>query len=120
MVPGAFVELERLPLTPGGKLDRTALPEPPRPREEADERRPEAYTGLVRDVRDICCEVMKLDDIQPDESLFELGGHSLTMTMIASRIRKRLRMRLPLHVFYDEPTISGIVQALTANRPAQP
>jgi amino acid adenylation domain-containing protein len=120
MVPRAFVELERLPLTPNGKLDRAALPEPPRPREEAGERRPEALTGLVRDVRDICCEVMKLDDIQPDESLFELGGHSLTMTMIASRIRKRLRMRLPLHVFYDEPTISGIVHALTAGQSAPP
>jgi amino acid adenylation domain-containing protein len=111
MLPGAFVTLERLPLTASGKLDRAALPEPPaRPAAAAE---PAVYDGLARDVRDICCEVMKLDDIQPDESLFDLGGHSLTMTMIASRIRNRLRLELPLHVFYDEPTIAGIVQALS-------
>jgi len=111
MLPSAFVTLDRLPLTASGKLDRAALPAPPaRPQAPAD---PAVYDGLARDVRDICCEVMKLDDIQPDESLFDLGGHSLTMTMIASRIRKRLRLELPLHVFYDEPTIAGIVQALS-------
>jgi amino acid adenylation domain-containing protein len=110
MLPSAIVVLERLPLTVGGKLDRGALPEPPRPRVEPVA--PAAWSEVARGVRDICCEVMKLDDIQPDESLFDLGGHSLTMTMIASRIRKRLRRELPLHVFYDEPTIAGIVQAL--------
>ncbi|HXM57266.1 MAG TPA: amino acid adenylation domain-containing protein [Candidatus Dormibacteraeota bacterium] len=110
MLPSAIVTLDRLPLTVSGKLDRAALPEPPRRRVEPVQ--PAAWSGLARDVRDICCEVMKLDDIQPDESLFDLGGHSLTMTMIASRIRKRLRRELPLHVFYDEPTIAGIVQAL--------
>jgi amino acid adenylation domain-containing protein len=111
MVPASFVTLEALPLTPNGKLDRAALPEPPA--REAAAAPAASVVGLAKDVGDICREVMRIDDIQPDESLFDLGGHSLTMTMIASRIRKRLRKELPLHVFYDAPTIAGIVEALT-------
>jgi amino acid adenylation domain-containing protein len=116
MVPGVFVALERVPLTANGKLDRGALPEPPR-RRDPDGEEPAVASGLTRDVGEICREVMRLDDLQPDEDLFELGGHSLTMTLIASRIRKRLRREVPLNVFFDTPTVAGIVHALTRTTP---
>ncbi|WP_436499012.1 non-ribosomal peptide synthetase [Actinokineospora sp. HUAS TT18] len=105
-VPAAVVLLDQLPVTPNGKLDRDALPEPQR---QAQAPTGDKHTGAVAD---IFCEVLGLDDIGPDEDLFELGGHSLTVTQIASRIRKRLKVDLPLYVFYDVPTVAGVALAV--------
>lgn len=107
MVPSAFVSLPSLPLTPNGKLDRAALPayEAPEPAEAPE------YEGVAKEIFEVWSEVLGRDDIAPDDSLFELGGHSLTVTKISSRLRKR-GLNVPLHVFFDHPTISGIVAAI--------
>ncbi|GCE00242.1 non-ribosomal peptide synthetase [Embleya hyalina] len=120
LVPGVYVPLERLPLTPNGKLDRAALPAPPRLR--AAEPDPDhevdtpADTGPAAEITAIWREVLGLDDIRPDEDLFDLGGHSLTVTRIGARIRKRLGVDVPLHVFFETPTISGLTSAVSAMR----
>ncbi|GAA0942730.1 amino acid adenylation domain-containing protein [Actinocorallia libanotica] len=103
MVPARFTALDALPLTPNGKVDRAALPEPAaRPAAGA------ALTGTASTVREIVAEVLRMPEIGPDEDLFELGVHSLLITQIAARIRTRLGPDLPLHVFYDTPTITGL------------
>ncbi|MFE3203569.1 amino acid adenylation domain-containing protein [Embleya sp. NPDC059237] len=120
LVPGVYVPLERLPLTPNGKLDRTALPAPPRLRavepDPVDEADAPADTGPAAEITAIWREVLGLDDIRPDEDLFDLGGHSLTVTRIGARIRKRLGVDVPLHVFFETPTISGLTSAVSAMR----
>ncbi|MCT9930235.1 amino acid adenylation domain-containing protein [Planotetraspora sp. A-T 1434] len=119
MIPAAFVALDRLPLTPNGKLDRRSLPKPPpssgRPYGEDPYREKETPDELRELVTAIWREVLKRDDFGPDDSLFDLGGHSLTITQIASRVRRRLQVHLPLHVYYDNPTLAGLVEAI---RPA--
>ncbi|GAB1822241.1 hypothetical protein HerbRD11066_54050 [Herbidospora sp. RD11066] len=112
MVPSAFVALERMPLTPNGKLDRGALPAPVFLPEEA---------GTVTDetvevVREIWEEVLGLDEIGDDESLFELGGHSLTIARIAARIHDRLGVDVPFYVFFDVPTVAGIAADVAERR----
>ncbi|MFG1874942.1 amino acid adenylation domain-containing protein [Sphaerisporangium sp. NPDC049003] len=111
MVPGVFVHLDRLPLTPARKLDRAALPDPPSRTEEASPPPAEA-DPLVADVTRIWEEVLRIDGIRPDEDLFDLGGHSLTVTQIAGRIRKHLGVDVDLDVFFDSPTIDGVVEAI--------
>ncbi|MFJ9573684.1 non-ribosomal peptide synthetase [Streptomyces bacillaris] len=124
MVPAVWVPLPALPLTPNGKVDRARLPEPPRLRPDAPE--PLAATGATvatgvttagdgvdSVVREIWQEVLRLDDIGPDEDLFDLGGHSLTITSIAARIRKRLGVEVPLDVFFDTPTLAGVSDAVS-------
>jgi acyl carrier protein len=114
MVPGAWVVLDRLPLTPHGKLDRAALPPPPEappvpqslPESDVDGGDPMAAA-----VRDIFLEVLRLDDIGPDDDLFDLGGHSLTITRIMARMRQQLGIDVPLEVFFDTPTVAGVVEA---------
>ncbi|WP_439680065.1 non-ribosomal peptide synthetase [Embleya sp. MST-111070] len=120
LVPGVYVPLERLPLTPNGKLDRAALPAPPRLRavepDPVDAADTSADTGPAAEITAIWREVLGLDDIRPDEDLFDLGGHSLTVTRIGARIRKRLGVDVPLHVFFETPTISGLTSAVSAMR----
>ncbi|MGH3731356.1 MAG: phosphopantetheine-binding protein, partial [Micromonosporaceae bacterium] len=114
MVPSALVVLETLPRTPNGKLDRVALPAPSRERPV-----PRGDTGdpVAEAVSRIWCEVLGLEQVGLDEDLFDLGGHSLTITQIAARIRDRLGADVPLHVFYDESTVSAIAAAVRRIRP---
>ncbi len=108
MVPAVFVAVEAFALTPNGKLDRSALPAAPAPEPTP----PSAgYGGVAREVYEVWAEVLKRTDIGPEDDLFGMGGHSLTVTKIASRLRKR-GITVPLHVFFDTPTISGIARAI--------
>jgi amino acid adenylation domain-containing protein len=72
--------------------------------------------GVTDSVRQIWCEVLGLADIGLDEDLFDLGGHSLTITQITTRIAETLDAEVPLDVFFDRPTINGVVEAITQGR----
>ncbi|MGW4640523.1 amino acid adenylation domain-containing protein [Sphaerisporangium sp. NPDC004334] len=113
MVPNLVVWLDALPLTPNGKVDRSALPEA-RPAAARTPGRALADDPISRAVHDIWCDVLRLDGAGPDENLFDLGGHSLTITRLAARVRRRLDVDLPLRVFYDTPTIAGVVAAISS------
>jgi aryl carrier-like protein len=70
-----------------------------------------ALHGTARQIYEVWAEVLGRSDIGPEDNLFDLGGHSLTVTKISSRLRKR-GMNVPLHIFFDHPTISGIAGAI--------
>ncbi|TDE31053.1 hypothetical protein E1295_40370 [Nonomuraea mesophila] len=71
---------------------------------------------LVEQVRLIWMEVLRIDDVAPDEDLYDLGGHSLTITQISARIRKRLGVEVPFDVFLDDPTVTGVAAAVSELR----
>ncbi|MFI5764034.1 amino acid adenylation domain-containing protein [Streptomyces sp. NPDC051563] len=117
VLPGAYVVLDAFPLTPNGKLDRAALPEPAslRPEPAAAPSQDEELDAVGAAVLAIWREVLELDDLTPDEDLFDLGGHSLIITAIAARIHQRLGAVVPLDAFFDTPTardIADVVRAL--------
>lgn len=116
-VPGTYTVLDAFPLTPNGKLDRAALPEPVPDRRPApaDDGEP-GLDPTTEAVLAIWREVLELDDLGPDEDLFDLGGHSLTITAIAARIHRSLGVDVPLDVFFDAPTVHGVTAAVTALR----
>ncbi|HZM75596.1 MAG TPA: amino acid adenylation domain-containing protein [Candidatus Limnocylindrales bacterium] len=111
MLPAGYLTLDALPLTPNGKLDRAALPEPPAPQHPAE---PSADASLTAVVTGIWCEVLRVKEIEPDDSLFDLGGHSLTITQITARIRKNLGVEVPFDAFFDTPTVEGIVATIVS------
>ncbi|MEU2880583.1 amino acid adenylation domain-containing protein, partial [Streptomyces sp. NPDC007070] len=85
MVPSALLLIDRLPLTPGGKLDTAALPAP---RTEAAGRREPAgaaETILLGVFRDI----LGSDDIGPDDDFFAIGGDSIVSLQVVSRARRQ-------------------------------
>ena len=112
MLPGTVVVLERMPLTPNGKLDRAALPEPPRAAPPPATAAAPGATAAA--VAEIWCDVLGLPDIGPDENLFDLGGHSLVIMQIMARIRQRLGVEVPMDAFFVTPTVAGIASAIDA------
>ncbi|MGJ6960851.1 condensation domain-containing protein [Streptosporangium sp. G11] len=71
---------------------------------------------VTAQVREIWQELLRLDDIGLDEDLYDLGGHSLTITQIIARTRRRLGVEISLDVFFDNPTIAGVVEEVTRLR----
>ncbi|WP_306387751.1 non-ribosomal peptide synthase/polyketide synthase [Pseudomonas aeruginosa] len=110
MVPANLLFLERLPLSPNGKVDRKALPAPDASLLQ------EAYVAprseLECQVAAIWQEVLKLQRVGLDDHFFELGGHSLLAINVISRIQLELGMKLTPQLLFQFPTLGLFVSNL--------
>ncbi|HEX8846869.1 MAG TPA: amino acid adenylation domain-containing protein, partial [Pyrinomonadaceae bacterium] len=106
MVPARVVILERLPLTPNGKVDRKALEsyEGVKKEEEFVAPRTPVEEVLARVWR----KVLEVERVSVEANFFELGGHSLLAARVVHLIHQELKINLPLHTIFDEPTIAGL------------
>jgi len=117
MVPAAFVELEALPLTSNGKLDRRALPAPSYSGDQ--ERRVEPSTDLERQLHGLWAEVLGHGAFGVSDNFFLVGGHSLSSARLTALIEQRLGHRVPLSVLFQQPTLRELSQWLAdADPPA--
>jgi len=89
MVPGLVLDLDHLPLTPRGKLDRMALPDPfgRSGAEAADGGDPE--TEVEKLVAEVWADMLDISDVRRGDNFFELGGHSLLAVRAATTLTKR-------------------------------
>ncbi|MEV0457423.1 non-ribosomal peptide synthetase [Catellatospora methionotrophica] len=71
---------------------------------------------LISGVTAIWREVLRIEDIAPDDTLFDLGGHSLTIMQITARIREAYGVEVPFDVFFDTPTVEGIADSIAELR----
>ncbi|HVF49520.1 MAG TPA: amino acid adenylation domain-containing protein [Pyrinomonadaceae bacterium] len=107
MIPAAFVQLERLPLLPNGKVDRKALPAPQR--SASDEQRSGAALTPVEEIlTGICAAVLRVERVGVADNFFELGGHSLLATQLLSRIKESFGIDLPLRNVFEYPTMEQL------------
>ena len=107
MIPSFIVPMEKIPLTPNGKLDRKALPEP-------DSVTAEAYVApgnwIEEALADTWSEILAIEKnrISMNANFFELGGHSLKATILISQIHKKLEVKVPLAELFKTPYIRGL------------
>jgi arthrofactin-type cyclic lipopeptide synthetase B len=111
MVPSAFVTLERMPLTPNGKLDRGALPAPEQGSYAS--RKYEPPQGQVEEIlAGIWQSVLKVGPVGRHHNFFELGGHSLLIVQMLGRLR-RMGFSVDVRRVFENPTIAELAGALT-------
>ncbi|HEX5759074.1 MAG TPA: amino acid adenylation domain-containing protein [Thermoanaerobaculia bacterium] len=119
MVPETFVWLERLPLTPHGKLDRAALPAPaPHDRRTAAEAAEAPATPDEERVAAVWRELLGLERVGRHESFFELGGHSLLGARVVAALREACEVDVPLRALFERPTVAGLAAAVAELRGA--
>ncbi|NKY52500.1 non-ribosomal peptide synthetase [Nocardia vermiculata] len=109
MVPPVIMLLEQLPLTPVGKLDRTALPEPPL--EVQEYRAPE--TGTEQVVATAIAGLLGLERVGLDDDFFALGGNSLLAVRAAAWIGGELGVRVPPRTFFTADTVAELADAMS-------
>ncbi len=106
MLPSHFVPVDRIPLTPNGKVDARALPAP------AADRAPRAaeapQSPVERELSAVFAEVLGLAAVPIDESFFNLGGHSLLLIGVQTRIADRLGADVEMVEFFRHPTIRDL------------
>jgi tyrocidine synthetase-3 len=113
MIPAHFVRLEKVPLTPNGKIDRRALPKP-------EIKIGETYTAPRNDVEnkleELWSEVLGLEKevIGIDSDFFQLGGHSLKATSLIAKIHKLFGVKVPLAELFKTPRIRELAGYINA------
>lgn len=107
MMPSAFVQLDAMPLSANGKIDRKALPEPDM---TGQSRR--AYVAPRNPTEtmlaDIWKEVLGIGRVGMADNFFELGGHSLLAVQVLSRIRRVFGVEMSLRRLFDASTIEAL------------
>ncbi|MEY9928568.1 amino acid adenylation domain-containing protein [Catenulispora sp. GP43] len=110
LVPSVFVVLDALPLTPGGRLDPAALPEP--------EFGGPAYRAPRNDTERILAEVfaeaLEVERVGIDEDFFDLGGNSLRAIRLVGLIRSELNQELSIRTLFAVRTVTGLAEMLSS------
>lgn len=114
MIPAAFVTLEELPLSAGGKLDRRALPEP-------EGGGGAAYvppaSPLEHSLADLFARLTGSERVGAHDSFFDIGGHSLLGVRLLYEIERSLGRKLSLGELFASPTVAGLAQRLVEGAP---
>ena len=116
MIPSAFMLLDRMPLTPNGKIDRQALPAPNNVRPELDAPYFAPRTPLEEHLTEIWAEVLGLDRVGIHDNFFHLGGHSLAATRIVSQVIRNLQLELPLQSLFQLPTVAEMAAVIAEHQ----
>ena len=112
MIPSVFMQLDQIPLTPNGKVNRKALPKP-------DQSRPELESAYVAPrneseakLAQICANLLNVEKVGIYDNFFELGGHSLLATQFLSRLRNSFQIELPLRSLFEKPMIAELAEEI--------
>ncbi|WHZ11420.1 MAG: polyketide synthase module [Burkholderiaceae bacterium] len=112
MVPSVFQRVDAFPLTPNGKIDRKALPDPSRHRPQLAQAYIAPRTTAEKQLAELWCELLQLDRVGIDDSFFDLGGTSLAVVRMTGLYRQRFGHDIsPIKVF-QHPTIAQLGQFL--------
>ncbi|MCW8928795.1 MAG: amino acid adenylation domain-containing protein [Gammaproteobacteria bacterium] len=121
MVPGVFIELDKLPLLPNGKLDKKSLPDASNFIAEIREKNYKApSTPEEETMVSIWSDILLSNSdasktIGVNDNFFELGGHSLIATQIITRINNTFNCNLQIMQLFEAPHISQLVKLMSSD-----
>ncbi|MEP7311421.1 MAG: amino acid adenylation domain-containing protein [Pseudomonadota bacterium] len=118
MVPSLVVVLDVIPLTPNGKIDRAALPDPFEQSVKAGTQREAPATGTEQLLAEVWRSVLQTGDIGAHDNFFDLGGHSLLTLRVVAELESRMGWRMdPRTLFFQ--TLRQIAAQVERHRPAE-
>ena len=115
MIPSVISFLGAMPLTPNGKTDRKALPDPNRDALEGTASNGRNGSELERIIAELWQDSLGLDAVGLQVNLFDLGANSLSVAEVATNLKQRLKREIPLTDFFAHPTIAALAAHLSGD-----
>ncbi|MFH0733031.1 MAG: amino acid adenylation domain-containing protein [bacterium] len=112
MIPAFFVMIEKIPLTPNGKIDVNALPEPEHKIIYPEAAELEVLNPIEEQLVKIWQKVLDVKKISKHDSFFELGGHSLKALRLLSQINRELKCSCILSDIFEHPSIAQLADII--------
>ncbi|MFD2670653.1 amino acid adenylation domain-containing protein [Marinicrinis sediminis] len=114
MIPSRFVRLDDVPVTPNGKLDRKALPDPLVTQAERESACTPPRNETEKEVAAIFEQVLGMPpgSVRVEDSFFELGGHSLSATTLIAAVYKQMQVQLALRDVFETATVEQLAKRL--------
>ncbi len=112
MIPQSFVTLDRLPLSPNGKVDRRALPAPNQSRPQLDRAFVAPRNELEHFLADKWREVLGIEEVGVHDDFFDMGGESLKAAILVNKIQQELGEMLQVVSIFDAPNIAAFADYL--------
>lgn len=113
MIPASFVTLAALPLSPNGKLNRSALPDPGDTRPETSHTFVAPVTPVQIAVAEIFSQVLEIQPVGLHDNFFELGGHSLLAVRVVSRLRDRFQVEVTPRLLFEFPSVQQLADRIS-------
>ncbi|MEV7652951.1 amino acid adenylation domain-containing protein [Streptomyces anulatus] len=118
LVPDTVVVLDALPTTSTGKVDGSALPEPPTSPTGRTVPADPPRTATERAVAAIWATVLDRSDVDRTADFFAIGGHSLIAAHVLAGVRDRLGVTVPMRTLFTAPTVAAFAAAIDDGAPA--
>ncbi|HXJ39396.1 MAG TPA: non-ribosomal peptide synthetase, partial [Bryobacteraceae bacterium] len=112
MVPSAFVVLDKLPLSPNGKVNRLALPEPGSERPSIGSPYVSPRSDNERTICSKWAEILGVNRVGAEDDFFELGGHSLQAAQAAARVSAALGIDVTVRLLLVHRTAAALAAAI--------
>ncbi|MGV3773583.1 MAG: amino acid adenylation domain-containing protein [Verrucomicrobiales bacterium] len=112
MIPSAFAGLAEFPLTPNGKIDKKALPEPQVTANVAKEGFVAPRNELEQKIAAVWRDILNVKEVGVTDNFFGLGGHSLLAMQVAARLKKDLQLNVPVSSFFKYPVLEKFANNL--------
>jgi amino acid adenylation domain-containing protein/non-ribosomal peptide synthase protein (TIGR01720 family) len=120
MIPAAFVMLDGLPLTIAGTVDRRVLPASDLVRRGLEQAFVLPQSAVERQIADIWCEALHIEQIGAHDNFFDLGGHSLILIQVHSRLQAICECDLTVMDLFSYPTVRALAEYMTLPRRVPP
>jgi amino acid adenylation domain-containing protein len=113
MTPSAYVIMDKMPLSPNGKIDRSALPAPEQSLWGLTKEFILPRTPVEAALTEIWSRVLGAESIGVNDNFFEIGGHSLLAVRLLSQIREFFRVALPMRSVFESPTVASMAALIS-------
>jgi acyl carrier protein len=112
MAPSTYVQLNRLPLSPNGKVDRKALPAPSATVGAASDPADALMTPMQRKVAALWREILRLDRVGLNQNFFDLGGHSLLLVRLQASLKASFGQEIAIVELFQRTTVAAQAERL--------
>lgn len=112
MIPTYFVEVEKIPLTVNGKVDKRALPEPGKFLSHKDENYVAPKTELEKKILNVWKDVLKMEKVGIHNNFFDIGGNSLKAIQLSNKLKEVVDQDISVIMMFKYMTIHSFVEYL--------